>query len=196
MVYTYGWGASYHIVIRGHKAPSDRWNRRGDEMTVSLLQRVPPAICCAMVLHAQLPDMPLRSAAQALLCIARIPLIQRREKCPSCKEKCAFTQWFFSVYARSLKDQARKSKYPPTQILDPRTQIKLISHSSATFLPTQSNNLQIGHFAKLYGISPKLYSFLRHPIQLYPRIHIGSPSNSYGFIRSPRVIGEISLLLG
>ena len=91
MVYTYGWGASYHIVIRGHKAPSDRWNRRGGEMTVSLLQRVPPAICCAMVSHAQLPDMPLRSAAQALLCIARIPLIQRREKCPSCKEKCAFT---------------------------------------------------------------------------------------------------------
>ena len=37
MVYTYGWRASYHTVIWGCKAPSDRWNRRGDEMTVSLL---------------------------------------------------------------------------------------------------------------------------------------------------------------
>ena len=90
MVYTYGWGASYHIVIRGHKAPSDRWNRRGDEMTVSLLQRVPPAICCAKVSHAQLPDIPLRRDTQALRLIARIPLIQRREKCPSREEKSAF----------------------------------------------------------------------------------------------------------
>ena len=34
MVYAYGWGASYHIVIWGGKAPSDCWNRRGAEMTV------------------------------------------------------------------------------------------------------------------------------------------------------------------
>ena len=34
MVYTYGWGASYHIVIWGRKAPLDCWNRRGDEITV------------------------------------------------------------------------------------------------------------------------------------------------------------------
>ena len=60
-------------------------------MTVSLLQRVPPAICCATVSHAQLPDIPLRSDTQSLLRIARIPLIQRREKCPSREEKCAFT---------------------------------------------------------------------------------------------------------
>ncbi len=66
MVYTYGWRASYHTVIWGRKAPSDRWNRRGDEMTMSLLQRVPPAICCAKVSHAQLPDIPLRSDTQAL----------------------------------------------------------------------------------------------------------------------------------
>ena len=91
MVYTYGCRASYHTVIWGCKAPSDRWNRRGDEMTVSLLQKVPPAICCATLSYAQLPDMPLRSDTQALLCIARIPLIQRRGKCPSCKEKSAFT---------------------------------------------------------------------------------------------------------
>ena len=90
MVYTYGWGASYHAVIWGRKAPSDHWNRRGDEMTVSLLQRVPPAICCAKVSHAQLPDIPLRRDTQALLRIALIPLIQRREKCPPREEKSAF----------------------------------------------------------------------------------------------------------
>ena len=91
MVYTYGWRASYHTVMWGCKAPSDRWNRRGDEMTVSLLQRVPPAISCAKASHAQHPGMPLRRDTQALLCIARISLIQRRGKCPSCKEKSAFT---------------------------------------------------------------------------------------------------------
>ena len=41
--------------------------------------------------HAQHPDMPLRSDTQALRLIARIPLIQRREKCPSREEKSAFT---------------------------------------------------------------------------------------------------------
>ena len=90
MVYTYGWRASDHTVIWGCKAPSDRWNRRGDEMTVSLLQRVPPAISCAKALHAQLPGMPLRRDTQALLRIARIPLIQRREKCPSREGKNTF----------------------------------------------------------------------------------------------------------
>ena len=83
-------------------------------MTVSLLQRVPPAICCAKVSHAQLPDIPLRRDTQALRLIASIPLIQRREKCPSREEKSAFPQWYSSIYARSLKDQARKSKYPRT----------------------------------------------------------------------------------
>ena len=91
MVYTYGWRASDHTVIWGRKAPSDHWNRKGDEMTVSLLQRVPPAICCATVSHAQLPDTPLRSDTRALRLIASIPLIQRREKCPSREEKSAFT---------------------------------------------------------------------------------------------------------
>ena len=91
MVYTYGWRASYHTVIWGRKAPSDRWNRRGDEMTVSLLQRVPPAISCATVSHAQLLGMPLRRDTQAFRLIASIPLIQRRGKCPSREEKSAFT---------------------------------------------------------------------------------------------------------
>ncbi|KDU78313.1 hypothetical protein HMPREF1121_01794 [Porphyromonas sp. KLE 1280] len=46
--------------------------------------------------------------------IACIPLIQRREKYHSYEEKSTFTQWYSSIYARSLKDQARKSKYPRT----------------------------------------------------------------------------------
>ena len=37
--------------------------------------------------HAKLPDRPLRSDTQALRLIARIPLILRREKCPSREEK-------------------------------------------------------------------------------------------------------------
>ena len=37
--------------------------------------------------HAQLPDISLRSDTQALRFIASIPLIQRREKCPSREEK-------------------------------------------------------------------------------------------------------------
>ena len=37
--------------------------------------------------HAKLPDMSLRSDTQALRFIASIPLIQRREKCPSREEK-------------------------------------------------------------------------------------------------------------
>ena len=87
MVYTYGWRASYHTVIWGCKAPSDRWNRRGDEMTVSLLPGVPPAICCATVSHVQLPDTPLRRDTQALRLIASIALIQRKEKHRSREEK-------------------------------------------------------------------------------------------------------------
>ena len=58
--------------------------------------------------------MPLRSDTQALRLIASIPLIQRREKYRSREEKSTFTQWFSSIYARSLKDQARKPKYPRT----------------------------------------------------------------------------------
>ena len=152
-----------------------------------LLPRVLPSIQCAKASHAQLPDISLRSATQALCLIVRIPLIQRREKCPSREGKSAFTQWFSSIYVRSLKDQARQSKYPRTQILEPRTQSKLISHSSTTFIPTWSNNLievtsqcYIGISAMLYSnqhkaiqesaqsyivISTKLYSFLRHPIE-------------------------------
>ena len=55
------------------------------------------------------PDMPLRIDTQALRRIARIPLIQQRGKCHSCEEKSTFPEWFFRIYARSLKDQARKS---------------------------------------------------------------------------------------
>ena len=50
----------------------------------------PSPTYCAKASHAQLPDMPLRSDTQALRLIASIPLIQRREKCPSREEKSAF----------------------------------------------------------------------------------------------------------
>ena len=49
--------------------------------------RVLFSIYCAKASHAQLLDMPLRSDTQALRLIARIPLIQRREKHRSRKEK-------------------------------------------------------------------------------------------------------------
>ena len=51
---------------------------------------------------------------QALRLIASIPLIQRKEKHLSREGKCTFPQWYSSIYARSLKDQVRKSKYPRT----------------------------------------------------------------------------------
>ena len=50
----------------------------------------PAPTYCTKASHAQLPDMPLRSGTQALRLIASIPLIQRREKCPSREEKIAF----------------------------------------------------------------------------------------------------------
>ena len=162
-------------------------------MTVSLLQRVPPAISCAKASHAQLADIPLRRDTQALLRIALIPLIQRRENCPSHEEKSAFPQWFFHIYARSFKDQVRKSKYPRTQILDPRTQSKLICHSSTTFIPTRSNNLievtsqsYIASHRKLYRNRAKAIQ-LSSPsyIALPTYSYIGSPSDSYRFIRLP-----------
>ena len=80
---------------------------------------------------------------QALRLIARILLIQRKGKYSSREEKRTFPQWFSSVYVRSLKDRARQSKYPRTQILEPRTQPKLFCHSSATFIPMRSNNLSL-----------------------------------------------------
>ena len=121
---------------------------------------------------------------QALRLIASIPLSQRRKKCHSREEKSAFTQWFFSIYARSLKDQARKSKYPRTQILEPRTQPKLFCHSSTTFIPARRNNLIQVTSQSYIGIDPKLYSFLHHPIQLYPHTHIGHRADLYRLILS------------
>ncbi len=51
---------------------------------------------------------------KTLRLIARIPLIQRRKKHRSREEKVPSRSGFSSVYARSLKDQARQSKYPRT----------------------------------------------------------------------------------
>ena len=119
---------------------------------------VPPSIYCAKASYAQSHDILLRSDTQALRLIARIPHYPAEEKCYSREDKSAFPQWFSSVYARSLKDQARKSKYPRTQILDPRTQSELICHSSSTFIPMRSNNpIQVTSQSYIV-ISVKLYS--------------------------------------
>ena len=78
------------------------------------MPRVLFSISSAKASHAQPHDMPLRSDTQALHLTTSIPLIQRRDKHRSREEKSAFTWWFPSIYARSLKDQARKFKYPRT----------------------------------------------------------------------------------
>ena len=52
--------------------------------------RVLSSIYSAKASHAQLHDMPLQSDTQALRLTTSIPLIQRREKCPSREEKSAF----------------------------------------------------------------------------------------------------------
>ena len=161
-----------------------------------LLPRVLPSIQCAKASHAQLPDISLLSATQVLRLSARIPLIQRREKCPSREGKSAFTQWFSAVYARSLKDQARKSKCPRTQILEPRTQSKLICHSSTTFIPTWSNDLIQITSQSYIGISPKSYSLLRHPIQLYathPYTYYESIAQAHLSITRPSFLENRSL---
>ena len=141
------------------------------EPTQRLLPRVLTSIQSAKASHAQLSDMPLRSDTQALRLTASAPLIQRREKCPSREGKSASPQWFSSVYVRSLKDQARKSKYPRTQILEPRTQTKLICHASTTFIPTRSNNPIVVTSQSYIGIQVKLYSNQSKAIQLHLRTH-------------------------
>ena len=129
-------------------------------------------------------DERFEAIAQALRLIARIPLIQWRGKCYSCEEKSAFTQWSSSVHARSLKDQVRQSKYPRTQILDPRTQPKLICHSSATFILTWGNKLievssqsYIASHRKLYrnpskAIQESVQSYIVFFAILYSSTHV------------------------
>ena len=137
-----------------------------------LLYRVLSSIQSAKASHAQLSDTPLRSDTQALRFIVRIPLIQRREKRPSHEEKSASPQWFFSVYVRSLKDQARQSKYPRTQILEPRTQPKLICHSSTTFIPVQSNGLNSGMRYKpllVSGVNQQCYEWKAIVLRVWSR---------------------------
>ena len=117
-----------------------------------------------------------RSHQKALRFIASILLIQRRVKHSSHEEKSAFTQWFSPIYARSLKDQARKSKYPRTQILDPRTQSKLFCHSSITLYSYPEQQPNRGHFTKLYRNRSKA-------IQLSSPSYIALPTHPYTYMR-------------
>ena len=126
-----------------------------------------------------------RSHQKALRFIASILLIQRRVKHSSHEEKSAFTQWFFPIYARSLKDQARKSKYPRTQILDPRTQSKLFCHSPITLYSYPEQQPNRGHFTELYSFAPKA---IQESAQSYiaffaiPYSSIYAPYTYYGTI--------------
>ena len=117
-----------------------------------------------------------RSHQKALRFIASILLIQRRGKHSSHEEKSAFTQWFFPIYARSLKDQARKSKYPRMQILEPRTQSKLICHTSIILYSYPEQQPNIGHFTKLYRNRSKA-------IQLSSPSYIALPTHPYTYMR-------------
>ena len=103
---------------------SDRFNRHSwlDSMWGRDASNIRGDYCresCPLfrVLRYRTPSSPIHLSEvteQALRLIASIPLIQRREKHRSREEKSAFTEWFFCIYVRSLKDQARKSKYPRT----------------------------------------------------------------------------------
>ena len=119
---------------------------------------------------------PYCSHQRPLRLIASILLIQRREKCPSREGKSAFPQCFFRIYVRSLKDQVRKSKYPRTQILEPRTQSKLICHSSATLYSYPEQQPNRGHFTKLYRNRSKA-------IQLSSPSYIALPTHPYTYMR-------------
>ena len=119
---------------------------------------------------------PYCSHQRPLRLIASILLIQRREKCPSREGKSAFPQCFFRIYVRSLKDQVRKSKYPRTQILEPRTQSKLICHSSATLYSYPEQQPNRGHFTKLYRNRSKA-------IQLSSPSYIALPTRPYTYMR-------------
>ena len=87
----------------------------------------PASIYSAIAQPAQLPDMSLRRDTQALHLIARIPLIQRREKSPSREEKSAFTQWNFLIYVRSLMYVVLKTRYVNPNIHVRRYQIHVRS---------------------------------------------------------------------
>ena len=140
-------------------------------LSLSHIQQTVAGESCPLfrVLRHRAPSSPIHLSEVirfSLRLIASISLIPRREKHRSREGKSTFPQWYSSIYVRSLKDQVRQSKYPRTQILDLRTQSKLICHSSTTFFPYAEQQSNIGHLTKLY-------SFLRHPIQLCPRTHIG-----------------------
>ena len=131
--------------------------------------------------NAQLTPICLSEEIRKPFVLLRIPLIQRREKSPSHEEK-APSRSVFSIYARSLKDLARKSKYPRTQILEPRTQPKLICHSSTTFIPTRSNNLIEVNSPSYIASHRKLYRNQPKAIQLSSPSYIALPTHPYTYI--------------
>ena len=80
-----------------------------------LLHIVLPSIESAKASHAQLLPIYLSEVIRfSLRLIASIPLVQQRKKHRSRGEKKCLPVVVFCIYARSLKDQARKSNYPRT----------------------------------------------------------------------------------
>ena len=169
-----------------HRQPIYRYRHNLSALTLPTSNETAAAESCSLfiVLRHRTPSSPIcfSEVIHKLLALSRVfLLIQRRKKCPSREEKSAFTQWYSSIYVRSLKDQARQSKYPRTQILEPRTQSKLICHSSATFIPTQTNNLIELTSQSYIGIQVKLYRNQSKAIQLSSPSHITLSTYSYTY---------------
>ena len=105
---------------------------------------------CAKASCAQLPDIPLRSDTQALRFIARIPLILRREKCPSREEKKVPSRSSFPLSMHVVL----KTRY----VIQISTYVDIrAAHVAQTYLPLVHNfypyeeqHPHIGHVTKLY----------------------------------------------
>ena len=132
--------------------------------------------------NAQLTPICLSEEIRKPFVLLRIPLIPSGGKRVLLMKKKRLHVVFFSIYARSLKDQARKSKYPRTQILEPRTQPKLICHSSTTFIPTRSNNLIEVTSPSYIAQHRKLYRNQSKAIQLSSPSYIALPTHPYTYI--------------
>ena len=113
-----------------------------------------------------------RSHQKALRFIASIPLIQRRVKCLSREEKAPSRSAFSASMYVALKTRHVNPNIHVRRYQSHVRSLNLSATRPQLYIPTQSNNLIEVTLQSYIRISPKLYSFLRHPIQLYPRTHI------------------------
>ena len=113
-----------------------------------------------------------RSHQRALRFIASILLIQRRVECLSREEKAPSRSTFSASMYVVLKTRCVNSNIHVCRYQSRVRSPSLSATRPQLFIPMRSNNLIWVVTRSCIGISPKLYSFLRHPIQLYPRTHI------------------------